>query len=98
MDYEHAIAENNIYLYQNACKKCLFSNYFSNFQLILVNPLCIPAYAVVSWMFFNSRIYIEEITLLNFFGQNYVDYQRKVPTGVPYVKGYQIWTDALCGV
>lgn len=59
-------------------------------QLILVNPLCIPAYAAVSWMFFKSRIYIEEITLLNFFGQNYVDYQHKVGTGIPFIKGYQI--------
>ncbi|XP_066253951.1 protein-S-isoprenylcysteine O-methyltransferase [Euwallacea similis] len=59
-------------------------------QIILLNPLCIVAYAVVSWMFFNSRIYIEEITLLNFFGQNYVDYQKRVGTGIPYIKGYEI--------
>ncbi|KAL1496963.1 hypothetical protein ABEB36_008006 [Hypothenemus hampei] len=59
-------------------------------QLILVNPFCIPAYAIVSWMFFNSRIYIEEITLLNFFGQNYVDYQKRVGTGLPFIKGFQV--------
>ncbi|XP_050307596.1 protein-S-isoprenylcysteine O-methyltransferase [Anthonomus grandis grandis] len=59
-------------------------------QLILINPICIPAYTVVSWMFFNSRIYIEEITLLNFFGQNYVEYQKQVETGIPFIKGYKI--------
>lgn len=59
-------------------------------QIVLINPLCFPAYIIASWMFFNSRIYIEEITLLNFFGQNYCDYQGKVSTGIPYIKGYQI--------
>ncbi|ERL84837.1 protein-S-isoprenylcysteine O-methyltransferase isoform X1 [Dendroctonus ponderosae] len=59
-------------------------------QIILLNPLCIPAYAAVSWIFFNSRIYIEEITLLNFFGQSYVNYQKVVSTGLPFIKGYEI--------
>lgn len=59
-------------------------------QLILVNPLCTPVYLIVSWLFFKSRIYIEEITLLNFFGQNYVEYQKKVGTGIPFIKGYEI--------
>ncbi|XP_030761452.1 protein-S-isoprenylcysteine O-methyltransferase [Sitophilus oryzae] len=59
-------------------------------QILLINPICIPAYALVSWMFFNKRIYIEEITLLNFFGQNYVNYQHKVGIGLPFIKGYQI--------
>ncbi|XP_060518216.1 protein-S-isoprenylcysteine O-methyltransferase [Cylas formicarius] len=59
-------------------------------QIILLNPICIPAYAIVSWHFFKTRIYIEEITLLNFFGQNYVNYQHKVGTGIPFINGYRI--------
>ncbi|CAG9814389.1 unnamed protein product [Phaedon cochleariae] len=59
-------------------------------QILLLNPLCVPAYAIVSWMFFKSRIYIEEITLLNFFGQSYCDYQLKVGTGIPLIEGYKI--------
>ncbi|CAH1105683.1 unnamed protein product [Psylliodes chrysocephalus] len=59
-------------------------------QIILVNPLCVPAYALASWLFFKTRIEIEEITLLNFFGQNYCDYQDKVGTGIPFIEGYRI--------
>ncbi|KAJ8918403.1 hypothetical protein NQ315_008099 [Exocentrus adspersus] len=59
-------------------------------QILLLNPLCVPAYAVASWLFFKSRVYIEEITLLNFFGQNYCDYQQKVGTGLPFIEGYRI--------
>nr|CAI5828744.1 unnamed protein product [Callosobruchus analis] len=59
-------------------------------QIVLLNPLCVPAYAIASWHFFKTRIYIEEITLLNFFGQSYCDYQQKVSTGLPFIKGYKI--------
>uniref|UniRef100_A0A0V0G8H3 Protein-S-isoprenylcysteine O-methyltransferase n=1 Tax=Triatoma dimidiata TaxID=72491 RepID=A0A0V0G8H3_TRIDM len=57
-------------------------------QITLLNPLCTVAYALASWKFFNDRIIIEEITLLNFFGYDYMDYQKRVPTGLPLIKGY----------
>ena len=31
----------------------------------------------------------EEITLLNFFGEDYLLYQKHVPTGLPFIYGYQ---------
>ncbi|KAF2898806.1 hypothetical protein ILUMI_07370 [Ignelater luminosus] len=59
-------------------------------QVILVNPFCIIAYAVASWFFFKERITIEEIMLLNFFGQQYCDYQQNVGTGLPFIDGYKM--------
>lgn len=47
------------------------------------------AYTVVSWKFFNERIQEEEIYLLNFFGEDYVDYKKNVRTGLPFITGYQ---------
>ena len=48
-------------------------------------------YIYASWKFFDDRIHDEEITLIYFFGDDYLDYQKKVPaTGVPYVKGYEL--------
>nr|CAG4652128.1 EOG090X0CFU [Triops cancriformis] len=58
-------------------------------QLILINPICLLAYIWASWMFFNARIFEEECTLLNFFGEEYIQYQNRVPTGLPFIKGYQ---------
>ncbi|WKX88575.1 hypothetical protein Q1695_008318 [Nippostrongylus brasiliensis] len=58
-------------------------------QVILCNPLCVCAYAYVSWHFFNERIYDEERDLVNFFGQQYVNYRRNVWVGVPFVKGFE---------
>lgn len=59
-------------------------------QVILWNPLCSIAYAIVSWKFFADRICIEEYTLLHFFGEEYRKYQENVPfTGIPFIKGYK---------
>lgn len=59
-------------------------------QIILFNPFCIVIYTIVSWKFFHDRISLEEITLLNFFGKEYQDYQQDVPTGLPFISGYKI--------
>lgn len=59
-------------------------------QLTLLNPICMLAYTLISWLFFKERITIEEISLLNFFGQQYCDYQQKVGTGLPFIQGYKI--------
>lgn len=59
-------------------------------QLILQNPFCLLAYAIISWRFFHDRILIEEIALLTFFGEDYVEYQKKVGTGLPFIEGYRV--------
>jgi protein-S-isoprenylcysteine O-methyltransferase len=56
-------------------------------QIALLNPLCVMLYGAASWMFFRERVYAEEATLLAFFGAQYVDYQRRVPTGLPAING-----------
>lgn len=57
-------------------------------QIILGNPICTLLYTAVSWRFFKDRIFVEEITLLNFFGDSYFVYQKRVPTGLPFINGY----------
>merc|ERR1711997_358267 len=59
-------------------------------QLTLCNPLCLTAYAFVTWQFFAERIYVEEYILLQFFGDDYEHYQNSVRlTGIPFIKGYK---------
>ncbi|CAJ0595980.1 unnamed protein product, partial [Cylicocyclus nassatus] len=58
-------------------------------QIILCNPFCLCAYTYVSWNFFNERIYDEERDLINFFGQQYINYRRDVWIGIPFVKGFE---------
>ncbi|GJP41588.1 hypothetical protein CLOM_g1244 [Closterium sp. NIES-68] len=54
-------------------------------QLLLVNPLCTLAFAVVSWRFFAVRIPYEEFYLHQFFGLDYARYAASVPSGIPFV-------------
>ncbi|XP_034831975.1 protein-S-isoprenylcysteine O-methyltransferase isoform X1 [Maniola hyperantus] len=57
-------------------------------QLILLNPICVLIYTLVSWSFFRERIFAEEMFLISFFGSQYLDYQKKVGTGLPFIRGY----------
>ncbi|XP_017006893.3 protein-S-isoprenylcysteine O-methyltransferase [Drosophila takahashii] len=59
-------------------------------QIVLLNPICICIYTLVSWLFFHDRVYVEEYSLLNFFQSDYVRYQKRVPTGLPFIRGYLI--------
>lgn len=52
-------------------------------QLLLGNPLCFVAYFFVTFTFFRSRIPGEEAALVNFFGDEYLEYARHVPCGIP---------------
>ncbi|XP_061423983.1 protein-S-isoprenylcysteine O-methyltransferase isoform X1 [Lethenteron reissneri] len=59
-------------------------------QIILCNPLCLVGYTVASWRFFRERIEDEELTLLNFFGEQYMDYKTNVPTRLPFIDGFRV--------
>lgn len=55
-------------------------------QVMLCNPVSTVAFAFVVWGFFSKRIPYEEHFLRRFFGSEYEDYVRRVPSGVPFVK------------
>ena len=63
------------------------------FQVMLCNPVCLVGYIVAAWTFFKSRIEYEELMLLNFFGDDYVTYQKQVGTGLPFIDGYRVPLD-----
>lgn len=64
-------------------------------QILLANPLCALLYTIVSWKFFKSRIIYEEYYLIKFFGSQYTTYQKKVASGVPFVKGFVLIDESL---
>ncbi|KAJ5365125.1 hypothetical protein N7517_008011 [Penicillium concentricum] len=52
-------------------------------QLILGNMVCFVGYALVLWRFFSSRIKREEAYLISFFGEEYIQYRKATPVGIP---------------
>lgn len=59
-------------------------------QVVLLNPICCVGYAIAGWKFFKERIFEEEITLLNFFGEDYLKYKQRVRSGLPFIYGYRL--------
>ncbi|WAR14810.1 ICMT-like protein [Mya arenaria] len=85
---DHQLVTSGIY---SLCRHPSYVGWFTwsiGTQIILCNPLCLVGYTAVSWKFFKQRIYEEEIYLLNFFGEDYVEYKKKVGTGLPFIKGF----------
>lgn len=54
-------------------------------QLVLGNPVCFVAYALVLWRFFSARIRDEESFLVSFYKKDYVEYRKRVPTRIPFI-------------
>ena len=69
---------------------CFDISFLSGTQIILCNPICFVAYLGASWQFFKDRIWDEEISLIHFFGQDYIDYQKKIGTGLPFIDGFKV--------
>lgn len=87
---EHVLVTNGIY---SICRHPSYAGWFYwsiATQILTCNPICFIGYCFTSWKFFDERIYAEEQLLLNFFGEEYLKYQNKVATGVPFVQGYKI--------
>lgn len=59
-------------------------------QALLNNPLCLVAYAFAAIAFFRNRIPFEEELLLDFFKEEYEQYQREVPIRIPFVRGHTV--------
>lgn len=82
---EHALVTTGIY------GRLRHPSYFGFFwwglgtQLAMGNVLCFFAYAAVLWKFFSTRIKHEEVFLVKFFGEEYVDYRKKTGTKIPFV-------------
>ena len=54
-------------------------------EIMCCNPLCSIAFAVVLFHFFKKRILIEEQTLIQFFGEEYLEYKAKVGILIPFI-------------
>ena len=59
-------------------------------QILLSNPVCLVGYAIATWRFFEDRINDEEVFLVSFFGEDYVDYKKKVGSGIPFIGGVSL--------
>ncbi|GAB7339954.1 hypothetical protein MBLNU457_6471t1 [Dothideomycetes sp. NU457] len=55
-------------------------------QLLVGNAVCGVAYVLVLWKFFSDRIRGEEEHLVQFFGEEYVDFRKRTGVGIPFIR------------
>lgn len=85
---DHHLVRSGVYA---LCRHPAYSGWFFwsvGTQILLVNPLCSILYPIAAFIFFKRRVYVEEQSLITFFGDDYRAYQREVSTGLPFIYGY----------
>ena len=52
---------------------------------LLANPVSVVVFAGFAWYFFADRIPYEESTLIEQFGEDYIEYKKRVPVRIPFI-------------
>ncbi|KAF9268082.1 ICMT-domain-containing protein [Marasmius fiardii PR-910] len=81
----HELVTNGIYSHLRHPSYAGFFYWALGTQLVLQNPVCFVGFFYVLWRFFYYRTRAEENALIRFFGDQYVDYRRRVRTWIPFV-------------
>ncbi|KAG9015027.1 hypothetical protein FRB94_007099 [Tulasnella sp. JGI-2019a] len=79
----HQLVTNGVYAWMRHPSYTGFFFWGLGTQLALQNPISFVIYAVVLWRFFYFRIIGEEKSLVRFFGDDYVQYRKRVGTWIP---------------
>lgn len=82
---DHELVTNGIYSWFRHPSYLGFFWWALGTQLLLLNPLSFILFAIVLWKFFSSRIQFEERFLVQFFGEEYVQYQKRVSVWIPFI-------------
>nr|XP_009408819.1 PREDICTED: protein-S-isoprenylcysteine O-methyltransferase A isoform X1 [Musa acuminata subsp. malaccensis]XP_009408820.1 PREDICTED: protein-S-isoprenylcysteine O-methyltransferase A isoform X1 [Musa acuminata subsp. malaccensis] len=85
-DDHHELITHGIYRFVRHPGYTGFFIWATGTQIMLCNPVCIIAFIVVVWRFFSTRIPYEEFFLRQFFGFQYVEYAKRVPSGLPFIR------------
>ena len=83
---DHKLVTHGIYGYMRHPGYSGFFIWYVGTQIMLCNPICTIAFAIIVWHFFYERILYEESFLRQFFGSEYEEYAQLVPSGLPFVK------------
>ncbi|ORY85303.1 Isoprenylcysteine carboxyl methyltransferase family-domain-containing protein [Leucosporidium creatinivorum] len=78
----HQLVKTGIYAWSRHPSYAGFVWWALGTQIMLVNPIGTIAFSAVLYYFFSNRIRVEEKLLVKFFGDDYIEYRKKVPTRI----------------
>uniref|UniRef100_G3PJ25 Protein-S-isoprenylcysteine O-methyltransferase n=3 Tax=Perciformes TaxID=8111 RepID=G3PJ25_GASAC len=73
----HVLVTSGVYSYFRHPSYVGWFYWSTGTQIMLCNPVCILGYTLASWRFFRERIEEEELSLIHFFAEDYVEYKKK---------------------
>lgn len=82
---DHQLVTTGVYAWTRHPSYVGFSYWAVGTQIMLGNKLAAVGFVGTLWLFFSRRIRAEEASLVEFFGQSYVEYRKKVGTGLPFI-------------
>ncbi|OCH92931.1 ICMT-domain-containing protein [Obba rivulosa] len=82
----HVLVTSGIYAWLRHPSYTGFFYWALGLQLVLQNPVSFAIFVAVLWRFFYHRIKGEEISLVRFFGNDYVQYRNRVGTWIPFIR------------
>jgi len=80
---QHVLVKTGIYKYLRHPSYTGFFYWGIGTQLLLMNPISVIGYAIVLFRFFKERIEYEEKLLIDFFGNEYVEYRKTSKVYIP---------------
>ncbi|CDR88647.1 related to STE14-farnesyl cysteine carboxyl-methyltransferase [Sporisorium scitamineum] len=82
---DHELVTTGVYAWTRHPSYVGFSYWAVGTQIMLGNKVAAVGFVGTLWLFFSRRIRAEEESLVEFFGQSYVEYRNKVGTGLPFI-------------
>lgn len=83
---DHILVTNGIYSFSRHPSYLGFFWWAIGTQLMLLNPFTLFCFIIILYRFFSKRIAYEEIHLIEFFNNDYVQYKERVGTWIPFIK------------
>lgn len=82
---DHELVTTGVYAWTRHPSYVGFFYWAVGTQVMLGNKVGLVGFVVTLWLFFSKRIKGEEKYLVEFFGEKYVEYRKRVGTGLPFI-------------
>ncbi|KAH8929139.1 ICMT-domain-containing protein [Atractiella rhizophila] len=82
----HRLVTDGIYAWTRHPSYVGFWYWCLGLQVFCGNWICLAAFTVILYRYFSNRVEVEEEYLVSFFGKDYVEYRKKVPTRLPFIR------------
>ena len=87
---DHVLCTSGLYAFVRHPSYLGWTLWAVGMPLIVGNLLSVPVFALGAYMFFADRIPDEEEKLIGMFGKDYIEYIKKVPCGLPFIKSRKV--------